>query len=174
MTLFVDLNRVPKELISRFVKICPTCQIRRGLKGGSPHTDGRSPPDFADPCTPPPSPPQRLSDDSASVSRPAIELPMQLVTGTSAFQSQNRWLSGFQPHTTAHENLTSNRSSSTLKITSNTMNSTSDIDQAHNSSRTKVSHLHNGQSGDSRLSTGHKFNVKQETHYCFEWMTWCI
>ena len=23
-------NRVPKELISRFVKICPTCQIRRG------------------------------------------------------------------------------------------------------------------------------------------------
>lgn len=23
-------NRVPKELISRFVKICPTCQVRRG------------------------------------------------------------------------------------------------------------------------------------------------
>lgn len=36
--------RVPKELISRFVKICPTCQIRRGGTHLSPSDSGRGSP----------------------------------------------------------------------------------------------------------------------------------
>ena len=30
LTILDSPSRVPKELISRFVKICPTCQVRRG------------------------------------------------------------------------------------------------------------------------------------------------
>lgn len=37
-------NRVPKELISRFVKICPTCQVRRGGSRLTPPNSRRSSP----------------------------------------------------------------------------------------------------------------------------------
>lgn len=37
-------NRVPKELISRFVKICPTCQVRRGGSHLSPPDSRRNSP----------------------------------------------------------------------------------------------------------------------------------
>lgn len=41
----VDLApRVPKELISRFVKICPTCQVRRGGSRLTPPNSRRSSP----------------------------------------------------------------------------------------------------------------------------------
>lgn len=38
------LLRVPKELISRFVKICPTCQVRRGSHLSPPDSRRNSPP----------------------------------------------------------------------------------------------------------------------------------
>lgn len=46
MCLFIGTNciiRVPKELIARFVKICPTCQVRRGGSRLMPPTSRRSP-----------------------------------------------------------------------------------------------------------------------------------
>jgi hypothetical protein len=41
------MNRVPKELISRFVKICPTCQVRRGGSRLTPPSSHRSSPQMA-------------------------------------------------------------------------------------------------------------------------------
>ena len=42
---FIDTShRVPKELISRFVKICPTCQVRRGGSRLTPPNSRRSSP----------------------------------------------------------------------------------------------------------------------------------
>lgn len=43
-TLLTRLTRVPKELISRFVKICPTCQVRRGGSRLTPPNSRRSSP----------------------------------------------------------------------------------------------------------------------------------
>ena len=40
-------SRVPKELISRFVKICPTCQVRRGGSHLSPPDSRRNSPPMA-------------------------------------------------------------------------------------------------------------------------------
>lgn len=39
-----SFSRVPKELISRFVKICPTCQVRRGGSRLTPPSSRRSSP----------------------------------------------------------------------------------------------------------------------------------
>lgn len=39
-----NASRVPKELISRFVKICPTCQVRRGGSRLTPPNSRRSSP----------------------------------------------------------------------------------------------------------------------------------
>lgn len=53
------LSRVPKELISRFVKICPTCQVRRGGSRLTPPNSRRSSPRLEIPSRSPklPSPP---------------------------------------------------------------------------------------------------------------------
>ncbi|KAL1958334.1 hypothetical protein VTO42DRAFT_4651 [Malbranchea cinnamomea] len=65
---------VPKELISRFVKICPTCQIRRGGPRITPPASLRNSPNF-DTVTPSQPPPLLSPPDSrreSVVSRPSI------------------------------------------------------------------------------------------------------
>ena len=51
--------RVPKELISRFVKLCPTCQIRRGVSHLTPPNSQKGSPGLETACHSPklPSPP---------------------------------------------------------------------------------------------------------------------
>ncbi|RMD42272.1 hypothetical protein DV735_g2847, partial [Chaetothyriales sp. CBS 134920] len=41
---------VPKELISRFVKLCPTCKVRRGQNRGTMHTPDKESPEDYDDC----------------------------------------------------------------------------------------------------------------------------
>jgi hypothetical protein len=91
-------HRVPKELISRFVKLCPTCQVRRGTARGSLlDTEKDSPPDYNDVLTSPNllSPPDSRSSSVASrQSRGNSFAPSQ--TGNfapSLYQAQNRWMS---------------------------------------------------------------------------------
>lgn len=61
---FFDLRilttpRVPKELISRFVKLCPTCQVRRGVSRFTPPNSQKGSPGLETVCHSPklPSPP---------------------------------------------------------------------------------------------------------------------
>ncbi|KAL4866415.1 hypothetical protein BDV12DRAFT_187483 [Aspergillus spectabilis] len=86
---------VPKELISRFVKICPTCQVRRGGTRLTPPSSRRSSPrlDMSSRSPKLPSPPisrrQSAISGSLSLERPQIEY----------FHQQNSWVdSGRKPH----------------------------------------------------------------------------
>jgi hypothetical protein len=92
--------RVPKELISRFVKLCPTCQVRRG--GASTRT---SPPDCDRDSymhTQSPgliSPPQSRRESIATrKSSMTMHSPVALGGGgeASEFQRQNRWMTTTQ------------------------------------------------------------------------------
>ncbi|KAL4801533.1 hypothetical protein BDV18DRAFT_154797 [Aspergillus unguis] len=70
---------VPKELISRFVKICPTCQVRRGGTRLTPPSSRRGSPPFEISSRSPklPSPPisrrQSTISGPASLERPHVE-----------------------------------------------------------------------------------------------------
>ncbi len=98
--------RVPKELISRFVKLCPTCQVRRGTARASPpvsdkgsisdYLDQQSPPD-TDMLSPPES--RRSSIASRQCGASAVT-PGQASSYNTAFQTQNRWMSS-APQTTS-------------------------------------------------------------------------
>lgn len=91
--------RVPKELISRFVKLCPTCQVRRG--GASART---SPPDsdrdsFMHNQSPGLiSPPQSRRESVATrKSSMSMHSPAALGGGgASEFLRQNRWMMPIQ------------------------------------------------------------------------------
>jgi hypothetical protein len=90
------MPRVPKELISRFVKLCPTCRVRRGTartsptgsdKGSPDHMDTQSPPEM---LSPPDSRGSSIVSGQCSLSS---ETPFRQTTYNAAFQSQNRWMS---------------------------------------------------------------------------------
>lgn len=93
--------RVPKELISRFVKICPTCQIRRGTSRNSP-TDEDKEMDFGE---------EDVGDDqkesksrrTSRISQHADENQNQPFEGNGTFTNQNRWLTDFDAHAPTHE-----------------------------------------------------------------------
>lgn len=99
----LTFTRVPKELISRFVKLCPTCQVRRG--GASART---SPPDSGRDSymhaqspgliSPPQSRRESIATRKNSMS---IHSPVPLggAGGASDFQRQNRWMT---PTQTSH------------------------------------------------------------------------
>ena len=91
--------RVPKELISRFVKLCPTCQVRRGTAHASPPTsDKGSISDYLDQQSPPHidmlSPPKsRRSSIASRQCGTSAVTPGQASSYNTAFQTQNRWMS---------------------------------------------------------------------------------
>lgn len=113
-------NRVPKELISRFVKLCPTCRERRGAVGSG---DDENSPSNAKATTSMTTManiiPRNLSDQvrsslkrrrSGSINDNGItndlDIPAQLVNSSSAFQKQNRWLCDFPSRSTYDEPYT--------------------------------------------------------------------
>lgn len=163
-----NFDRVPKELISRFVKICPTCQIRRGMNRGSPPDDEKSPPDFADAQSPEMISPAKARRDSVMLPQENMDMPMQLVNGSSTFQSQNRWLSDFQPQTSTYDSLCSVGASDAATEAFPTINSLDNVEQSIDRSRTNLTYLHNGRSGDLRPASSHKSRFKQETQYCYD------
>jgi hypothetical protein len=91
-----SILRVPKELISRFVKLCPTCRVRRGTARTSPTGSDKGSPDHMDAQSQSEmhSPPD--SRGSSIVSRQysvSSELPFRQTSYNTTFQSQNRWMS---------------------------------------------------------------------------------
>lgn len=102
---------MPKELISRFVKLCPTCRERRGA--AFPADEENIPPN---PTTTNAesvsgdvrSPLKRRRSEATSDNETAgvMNLPSQLKNSSPAFRAQNRWLSGLPHQSTFDENFT--------------------------------------------------------------------
>jgi hypothetical protein len=91
---------VPKELISRFVKLCPTCQVRRGGGRASTQESEKSPEDYThSPETR--SPESRRS--SLAMTRYLGPSNSPVSMGFSAnLQHQNRWMTPLQPEETKY------------------------------------------------------------------------
>lgn len=115
-----SLCRVPKELISRFVKLCPTCQVRRGTSRNSPPESERSPEEVTEPQSPEvPSGCSSRKNSSARKQIPTNEnVPSQAAgfATSSTFEQQNRWMTPLPPQD-------SNISRSTHLAINNTLNS---------------------------------------------------
>ncbi|KNG80155.1 hypothetical protein ANOM_011448 [Aspergillus nomiae NRRL 13137] len=82
---------VPKELISRFVKICPTCQVRRGGSRLTPPNSRRSSPRLEIVSRSPklPSPPISRCESSLNVQLPLDRPQASYLT---QFNGHNSWL----------------------------------------------------------------------------------
>ncbi|EXJ93560.1 hypothetical protein A1O1_01952 [Capronia coronata CBS 617.96] len=95
---------VPKELISRFVKLCPTCQVRRGTNRNSPPESEKSPEARMEAQSPDTASATDSRKDSMAGRQPSlnINLPLQSAgfNSSSAFQQQNRWMTPLQPQQT--------------------------------------------------------------------------
>jgi hypothetical protein len=119
-SLLTACSRVPKELISRFVKLCPTCQVRRGSARASPPDSDRD-------CymhTRSPgliSPPQSRRESIATrKSSLGMQSPVALVGGTSEFQRQNRWMTPAQPgQSSTYNTLPTSNSMSVIASSTN-------------------------------------------------------
>lgn len=87
-------SRVPKELISRFVKICPTCQVRRGGPRLTPPSSRRSSPRLEVLSRSPklPSPPMSRRDSTLNgqlaLERPQSDYFTQLSSHSTWLDSQ--------------------------------------------------------------------------------------
>lgn len=93
--------RVPKELISKYVKMCPTCQARRGSSHLTPPSSGRSSPVIFSPTGPlygPPtgmlSPPDSRRDSMARyhVSEPQSSMSSPTSFNVSGLPNHQYWL----------------------------------------------------------------------------------
>jgi hypothetical protein len=95
------LDRVPKELISRFVKLCPTCQVRRGTSRNSPPECERSPEEMTDPQSPE-APPKSSSRKNSSIHKnntasESVQMQEAGFNTSSTFEQQNRWMTPLPP-----------------------------------------------------------------------------
>ena len=131
----LTISRVPKELISRFVKLCPTCQVRRGsARASPPETDPGSymhtrSPGFMSP------PLSRRESIATRKSSMDIHSPTSHMGGTSDFQRQNRWMMPAQPSHSSHAGLSTMSSSNYNNLPGNpSMNATGSVNSTHISS----------------------------------------
>jgi hypothetical protein len=120
--VLANRNRVPKELISRFVKICPTCKVRRGQGRGSPAASEKSPEPYeASPETCSPS--SRRDSSATKRGSVSVQSPVQLHGSSSLFAHQNRWMTSAQPvevQPASTNQYSSHTSMSTTSITPTT------------------------------------------------------
>ena len=88
---------MPKELISRFVKLCPTCKVRRGQnRASSPMSEKGSPEDYEQ-SPEINSPASRRDSIVTKRSSVSVQSPMQMHGSSSLFAHQNRWMTSTQP-----------------------------------------------------------------------------
>lgn len=170
--LTLTLYRVPKELISRFVKLCPTCQIRRGVSRNSPADEAKSPPDFNDTDSPPdddesPTKARRESNISTQESS-FLDMPPQLVNGSPIFQSQNRWLSGFQPPHSAYDSMYSSATTIGDAASFSAVNSMNGFDHPAAHTKSDLSTMTNASPLHSKPMSSHERRFKQDTQFCYD------
>jgi hypothetical protein len=91
--------RVPKELISQFVKLCPTCQVRRGTSRGSPPSLDKSTSGYMDTHSSDTISPSQSRRQSVATTRDSVMVhsPLSMAGFSSTFQSQSRWMTTTQP-----------------------------------------------------------------------------
>lgn len=186
ISTLIDLCRVPKELISRFVKLCPTCQVRRGPNRNSPPESERSPEAMTEGQSPDvPSVSSSRKNTLAHKQIPSNEnLSSQAGFATSStFEQQNRWMTPLPPqdvsmsrsnHLTINNNLNGHEGYSTIPpMPMNCSNAT-----PPGLSFSSVSPFVNGSTGSAafptgsaykpprgHLPTGHNYGVKLEQTY---------
>lgn len=116
--MLTRLHRVPKELISRFVKLCPTCQVRRGTSRNSPPERERSPEEVTDPQSPE-APPRLSSRKNSSMHKnnnagEETRLQEAGFNTSPTFEQQNRWMTPLPPQDPIVCRTTNLASSSTM------------------------------------------------------------
>lgn len=85
--------RIPKELIARFIKLCPTCRNRRGIKPVVSFGDTRRSIDGDSPLDNDESALQSRRDSTAtSQCSTMVCSPSRFPEGSPTFQNQNRWM----------------------------------------------------------------------------------
>lgn len=103
--LLNTMYRVPKELISRFVKLCPTCQVRRGTSRNTPpHSEKGTEPCTDTNCSDETSGayPRALSTSRTTTNRHPHLSPSQHLQATNfkavsaVFEQQSRWMTPIQ------------------------------------------------------------------------------
>ena len=177
---------MPKELISRFVKLCPTCQVRRGTSRNSPpvsvksleaSTEAQSPDTYSVATS-------RKNSTVSGHTATSTSFPLQRAgfKASSTFQQQNRWMTPLQPPnqsnsvspTTMHNPTSRHDSYSTIPPMTMSCNngnpsvlSFSAINSYGNNDRSSsaytsssLSHPTNG-----HVSTGTSFDIKANAHY---------
>lgn len=168
--LIAKSYRVPKELISRFVKLCPTCQIRRGQsRGQDVKDDNPSVTSLDDETVVDSGSPVKARQSSAARVQESnmMDLPMQLVNSTSAFQHQNRWLDGFHSPPTVYDTLYP--PTTTIGSTSSFSAVNGSAQYSHNSSvqPSPLGTISNMSPSHSRPVSSHEPRYKQEVEYCY-------
>lgn len=167
-------GRVPKELISRFVKLCPTCQVRRGTSRNSPPPiqdtkevpDSEAPENIEEAQSP-----MKLGKKSAPGSQETgmMSMPVQLVNGSSTFQSQSRWMAGFHTPQTTYEEV---YIPATTDACMPSFPSINGIETFETITTTQSSRSLPAMSiaipTDTRVTSGFEERFKQDTRYCFE------
>lgn len=145
-------NRVPKELISRFVKSCPTCQVRRGATQISSSFDpGEDEPSSQ--ISQKPSLEVSLKKASELL-HPSSSLDMPLKTAgfntTSTFEQQNRWMTPLSPQETMPD-----RDSSITAITANNNMST----EIYNTAPPSMASCSNGNSQGTNFLPSNSYSA---------------
>lgn len=177
LSLTHHLSRVPKELISRFVKLCPTCQARRGTTRNSPPESEKSP-EYMDTNSPDTMSPQSRRE-SVVTKRGSINLqsPLQLSGFSATFQQQNRWMMPLHPPQTAtYKTDGSDESGSPTMTHASSQGSVSANHNFGNSHSNDFTNSMSFASGNPTSSSdysasylgglsGHSYRVKQEHHY---------
>lgn len=167
---------MPKELISRFVKLCPTCQVRRGTSRNSPESPP-SPEAKAAPLSPGTYSitASRRNSTASGHTTPVASLPLQTAgfKTTPTFQQQNRWMAPMQPqselnHTSPssihnptgrHDSYNTNNIQTGLSFSSiNSYGSTTGSSNAYTSSSLS-------QSAHGHVPAGSAYNVKLDARY---------
>lgn len=157
--------RVPKELISRFVKLCPTCQIRRGQNRGQDiKEDSLSPPSLDNDTVVDAESPIKSRHESTTRTQEnsIMDLPMQLVNSTSAFQNQNRWLSDFHPPHATYDTLYSPSSTIDSASAFSAVNSSAHYSQSSSVQPSPLAAISNISPSHSRPVSSHEPRYKQE------------
>lgn len=159
------------------------------MNRNSPHDEAKTLPDFKDTDSPPDdnddgeSPKPRHESAISSAQEPCLlDMPTQLVNGSNAFRSQNRWLSGFQPPQSHSHSAYDGMYSPTTTTTTNgddspsfsTVNGMSSFDQHQHQHQHAVypnSHmtgLADVSPSQSRPMSNHEAHFKQDARYCYD------
>lgn len=164
--------RVPKELISRFVKLCPTCQTRRGMNRNSPLERDRELPevDAGIDVAGEVEAKANLKRESVMIAEEQgmLSMPMQLVSSSSTFQNQNRWMTEFHAPQEAYNSLCSMSTAGEVVCSFPAVNGFNRFQRdPTGESHPPSTSTNNVTSGPQQTQPDHTQELKQEVQFCY-------